>query len=261
MGPFNYLSGKKATDKYGEKGVNGVYEITTRKKAIEMGLKPPFPRLAPGDYPTFLDGPWYSFNRWVGDGVQYPPEAKAGKIEGWVTIDFKVGLDGTISDIRPETKSDKLLSDEVIKVIKSAPKWEPPKNPAVDEPFSSSVTIGFRLPDQIVKEPPYVVVEEMPMFPGGDKALLDYIKSHTQYPEAAKAKKIQGKVILRFMVNTDGNAEAVSVLRGVDPILDAEAVKVVSGLTGFKPGMQGGKPVNVWYMVPVNFSLPADTTK
>ena len=141
-------------------------------------------------------------------------------------------------------------------MIKAAPKWDPPKNPAVDMPFSSSVNIGFKLPDQIVKEEPFVVVEEMPMYPGGEGELLKFIAENTKYPEAAKAEKIQGKVIIRFIVNTEGNTEGISVLKGVHPLLDAEAVRVVSMLSGFKPGMQGGKAVPVWYMVPINFALP-----
>ena len=102
---------------------------------------------------------------------------------------------------------------------------------------------------------PFVVVEEMPMFPGGEAALLAYIAEHTQYPEVAKENNIQGKVIVRFCVTSKGGVDKVSILKGVDPELDAEAVRVVTTLPAFKPGKQGGKPVPVWYMVPINFTL------
>ncbi len=102
---------------------------------------------------------------------------------------------------------------------------------------------------------PFVVVEEMPMFPGGDVALLKYISEHTQYPEIAKENNIQGKVIVRFCVTAKGGVSQVSVLKGVDPELDKEAMRVVTTLPPFKPGKQGGKPVPVWYMVPINFTL------
>lgn len=102
---------------------------------------------------------------------------------------------------------------------------------------------------------PFVVVEEMPMFPGGDPALLQYIAEHTQYPEVAKENNIQGKVIVRFCVTSKGGVDKVSVLKGVDPELDKEAIRVVQTLPPFKPGKQGGKPVPVWYMVPINFTL------
>lgn len=102
---------------------------------------------------------------------------------------------------------------------------------------------------------PFVVVEEMPMFPGGDPALLQYIAEHTQYPEVAKENNIQGRVIVRFCVTSKGGVNQVSVLKGVDPELDAEAIRVVESLPAFKPGKQGGKPVPVWYMVPITFTL------
>lgn len=102
---------------------------------------------------------------------------------------------------------------------------------------------------------PFVVVEEMPMFPGGEVELLKYIADHTQYPEVAKENNIQGKVIVRFCVTAKGTVDRVSVLKGVDPELDKEAIRVVQTLPPFKPGKQGGVPVPVWYMVPINFTL------
>lgn len=105
------------------------------------------------------------------------------------------------------------------------------------------------------EQEPFVVVEEMPMFPGGDPALLAYIAEHTQYPEVAKENNIQGRVIVRFCVTAKGTVDKVSVLKGVDPELDKEAIRVVESLPPFKPGKQGGKPVPVWYMVPITFTL------
>ena len=102
---------------------------------------------------------------------------------------------------------------------------------------------------------PFVVVEEMPMFPGGERELLLYIAEHTNYPEIAKENNIQGRVIVRFCVTSKGGVNQVSILKGVDPELDAEAIRVVNSLPPFKPGKQGGKPVPVWYMVPITFTL------
>ena len=109
--------------------------------------------------------------------------------------------------------------------------------------------------EEEAEEIPFVVVEEMPMFPGGDADLLRYIAEHTVYPEIAKENNIQGRVIIRFCVTARGGVSQVSVLKGVDPELDKEAVRVVNDLPAFKPGKQGGKPVPVWYMVPITFTL------
>ncbi len=105
------------------------------------------------------------------------------------------------------------------------------------------------------EEVPFVVVEEMPQFPGGNDALLKFIGEHTTYPEIAKENNIQGRVIVRFCVTAKGGVSQVSILKGVDPELDKEAIRVVNTLPLFKPGKQGGKPVPVWYMVPITFAL------
>jgi TonB family protein len=102
---------------------------------------------------------------------------------------------------------------------------------------------------------PFVVVEEMPEFPGGDSLLLDYIARNTKYPEKAKANKIEGRVIIRFCVTKEGGVDRIAVIKSVDPELDAESVRVAGTLPKFKPGRQGGKVVPVWYMIPITFAL------
>ncbi len=255
MGTTNLIRGKEATDKYGEKAADGVYEITTRKKAIAMGLRPPFPRLAPEDYPTFQNQRYTGFTDWVVSQAKYPAAARAKNLEGWVSVNFMVGLNGSLSNVKSTLMIDPILSNEIVSIVNSSPRWEAPENPLVDEPFSYGITLKFTLPDKITNEAPFVVVEQMPQYQGGDEALLEFIKNNTRYPETAKAEKISGRVIVRFVVSKEGNAEGISVLKGVDPLLDAEAIRVVSMLSGWKPGMQGGKAVDVWYMVPVSFSL------
>ena len=106
-----------------------------------------------------------------------------------------------------------------------------------------------------VEPEPFVVVEEMPVFPGGDIELLKYLAAHTQYPDVAKENSIQGKVIVKFCVTSKGGIDQVSVFKGVDPELDAEAIRVVKALPLFKPGKQGGRPVPVWFSVPIIFQI------
>jgi len=95
----------------------------------------------------------------------------------------------------------------------------------------------------------------MPKYPGGDNAMMEFIYSNINYPDEAKEKSIQGRVILRFAVMSTGKVGRVSVLKSVNPLLDEEAKRVVESLPDFVPGRQGGKPVNVWYSVPVTFQL------
>ena len=99
------------------------------------------------------------------------------------------------------------------------------------------------------------VVEQMPEYPGGMQALFEYLGQNLKYPEDAKEQKIEGRVIALFVVETDGSISNVEVVKPVFPSLDAEAVRVLSGMPKWKPGMQSGKVVRVKYTVPINFSL------
>lgn len=99
------------------------------------------------------------------------------------------------------------------------------------------------------------VVEQMPTFPGGQKALLQYISENIKYPSIAQENGIQGRVVVRFVVKKDGSVGDVQILRGVDATLDKEAVRVVKSIPNFIPGKQNGHAVNVWFTLPVSFKL------
>jgi periplasmic protein TonB len=101
----------------------------------------------------------------------------------------------------------------------------------------------------------FIVVEEMPSFPGGNSVLLKYISDHLVYPAIAAENNIEGKVTIQFCVTPKGGVDRVTILRGVDPELDAEAIRVVKSLPKFNPGKQGGVPVPVWFQVPITFQL------
>ncbi|MEN8119867.1 MAG: TonB family protein [Bacteroidota bacterium] len=101
----------------------------------------------------------------------------------------------------------------------------------------------------------FFIVEKMPEFPGGELGLRKYIATHVKYPNIARENGIEGKVYIRFCVTATGGVTQVSIARGVDPILDKEATRVVRALPKWKPGEQRGKKVNVWYTVPINFQL------
>ncbi|HAH25183.1 MAG TPA: hypothetical protein DCL77_15735 [Prolixibacteraceae bacterium] len=109
----------------------------------------------------------------------------------------------------------------------------------------------------MVEEKIYTQVDEMPEFPGGAMALRNYLFEQTKYPERAVASKIEGKVFVGFVVDQDGNISDAYVVRGCHPLLDAEAVRVVTVMPQWKAGRLKGKPVKVSYTLPVNFNLVA----
>ncbi len=101
----------------------------------------------------------------------------------------------------------------------------------------------------------FYVLEDQPMFPGGNEAITAWIAKNTTYPEIAKDNGITGKVFVQFVIEKDGSVTNVKVMRAVDPYLDKEAVRVVKSMPKWKPGKQRGKPVKVSFQVPINFKL------
>ena len=101
----------------------------------------------------------------------------------------------------------------------------------------------------------FVVVEEMPQFPGGESALQQFIRKNLKYPQIALENGISGRVICTFVIDGKGKVTGAEVLRSVDPNLDKEALRVISVMPDWKPGRQQGKPVRVRYTLPVVFRL------
>lgn len=99
------------------------------------------------------------------------------------------------------------------------------------------------------------IVEQQPMFPGGPSALMKFLSDNTKYPVVAQENGVQGRVTVQFVVEKDGSVSDVHVLRGVDPSLDKEAVRVVKSMPKWTPGKQNGITVRVNYRVPVLFRL------
>ncbi|MCQ2110566.1 MAG: energy transducer TonB [Bacteroidaceae bacterium] len=105
------------------------------------------------------------------------------------------------------------------------------------------------------EEQPFMVVEDMPEFPGGTAALLEYLRKNIKYPAVCRENNIQGRVLIQFVVNKDGSIVDPEVVKSVNPYLDKEALRVISTMPKWTPGKQRGKPVRVKFTVPVNFKL------
>ena len=110
-------------------------------------------------------------------------------------------------------------------------------------------------PPKVEETKVFDVVEEMPQFPGGQAALLEYLAKNIKYPVVAEENGVQGKVVVTFVVERDGSITDVRVVRSVDPSLDKEAARVVKSMPHWIPGKQNGSAVRVKYTVPVTFKL------
>ena len=118
------------------------------------------------------------------------------------------------------------------------------------------VTSVAQAPASANKAPvPCPAPEMMPEYPGGQAALLRFIGENVRYPELAKQQGIQGKVVVKFMIDTAGVVRNATIQKGIGGGCDEEALRVISALARFTPGMQDCKPINIYWAVPVSFNL------
>lgn len=198
--------------------------------------------------------------------VKYPEEAKKKGTQGKVYISFVVSKEGKIKDARIARGVDPVLDKEALRVMNALDKaWKPGKQRGTAVNVEYTVPIKFALDADksdsdnsakvTKKGDVYYIVDEMPEFPGGDKALRQYIAETVKYPAEAVKNSVQGKVYVSFIVDVDGNVVSAKIARGVDPALDKESLRVVNSLPTWKPGKQKGKSVKVQFTVPINFAL------
>ena len=162
------------------------------------------------------------------------------------------------------------MEEEIIPITRQEvkPPPPPPPPPEIIEIVEDEVEIENEVEieetdtdeDEIVEieeddEEFFMVVENMPIFPGGDLGLMKFIQKNVRYPAIAKEYNITGKVYVSFIVDKQGSVTNVKIVRGVDKNLDAEALRVVSLLPKYKPGKQRGKAVRVMFTIPINFTL------
>ena len=216
----------------------------------------------------------------VGQNVIYPAEAMEKEIQGRVFVGFVVEKDGSISNVKVLKGIGGGCDEEAVRVISSMPKWKPGKQKGKPVRVNYQIPIVFKLGNpqktkeqdnsgetskvgEVKKTVPYgpdkngvyQIVEEMPKFPGGENALMDYVAKNVVYPKEAQEKGISGRVFVGFIVEKDGSVSEVKVLRGIGGGCDEESIRVVKAMPKWKPGKQDGKPVRVSYQLPVFFKL------
>lgn len=155
-------------------------------------------------------------------------KGKPVRVKYTVPVMFRLNDDAVPKeDYKPIEKVDEMV------VVGYAPKEESPVN------------------EDVVFE----VVEEMPSFPGGTNGLMQYLSKNIKYPVEAQKEKIQGRVVIQMIVDKNGNVTRPKIIEGVNPSLDAEAIRITTNMPKWKPSMQRGKAVDVKYTFPIVFRL------
>lgn len=227
-------------------------------------------------------------NKFIRNNLRYPVTAQEAGIQGQILVSFIVKSTGEISNISIIEKVNPALDKEAVRVIKSMPKWIPAKlnGKEVDASYAipiifklsgskaqgqtkdnSIVVVGYGSKNAVAElesgsslntKKPFVTVEKMPGFPGGEIEMQRYIRENLKYPETAQKEGIQGRVTLRFIVANDGSITDVTVIRGIDPSCDKEAVRVIENMPKWIPGKQNGITVPVYFNLPIQFRLDKD---
>ena len=231
--------------------------------------------------------------QYVVDNVKYPQDAINEGKSGRVFVSFVVEKDGRVSNVNVMKGVCESIDKEAVRVISSMPRWYAGMHKGEPVRVRYMMPIKFQARDltgdgetdaamvrmedenghsyhidrsvetdnqrkagmKPDKNGVYQIVEEMPKFPGGEGALMEYVSKNVVYPKEAQEKGISGRVFVSFVIEKDGSVNEVNVMRGIGGGCDEEAVRVINGMPKWKPGKQEGKPVRVSYMMPITFKL------
>lgn len=223
--------------------------------------------------PTFPGGQ-KALGSYLSKNITYPAADREKNLQGKVYVSFIVEPDGKLSKVTAVRGPSETMKAEAVRVMKKSPAWKPGAQNGKYVRVQYTIPINFTLGGEAGSvnktalprpKPPvakiqkkgnvFVSVEKSPEFPGGVKAFTTYLERNVKYPAVDRENNIQGKVMVSFVVETDGKLTDVSAVRGPSETLKAEGVRVIASSPAWKPGLQGGKPVRVQYTVPINFAL------
>ncbi len=199
-----------------------------------------------------LPKPDYDFDKYIREHLEYPRIAWEKKVQGTVTLLCLVEKDGSISDIISQKPLDFNCDKEAKELIGKMPNWMPGinKGEAVRAWTPISVPFVWSVDAKISAAKSY---NEAPPTSGFD--LPAYLSKNLHYPSYARDHNMQGRVIVKFVINEDGHVSDAVVLGGVGGGCDEEALRVVNNMPPWKPGMQQGKPVKVYFTLPIQFKI------
>lgn len=167
--------------------------------------------------------------KYIATNIKYPKESQDNGEQGRVICSFIVGRDGSVNNPEVLRGVTPLLNEEAVRVINTMPRWNPgmQRGKAVAVKYTVPITFRLKSPVEEAKEETLTVVDVMPQYPGGDRELLKFIAQSIKYPTDAQEAGVQGRVICSFVVDKKGNIVEPKIIRGIDPSLDAEALRVI----------------------------------
>ena len=261
------VSVESITKKSDGDGEFSVYESTKPGRGVSSGNSEEGEIFQVVEEQPMFPGGMEEMMKFLQQNIKYPKEAQEQGKQGRVIVQFVVNKDGSITGDSVVRSVDPLLDAEALRVVRSMPNWTPGKQKGKPVRVRFTLPVTFHLngdaPKQAteVKQPEatddkiFQVVEDQPEFPGGMEGLMKHLSKEIKYPKEAQEKGTQGRVIVQFVVRKDGSITDAKIMKPVDPLLDAEALRVVSEMPNWIPGKQRGEAVNVRFTLPVMFRL------
>lgn len=272
------LKDETAIAPYGEKAKNGVVLVVTKSAAASgkpIDTNTEYTQVEV--MPRFGTGALDEFRQWMMHRLRYPEQAQKLGIRGRVVARFVVDEEGKIADVEILQTPHESLSQEVIRVIASSPRWTPGTTAGKPQAVRFVLPLDFNMPEtasqqaeqaeadfsdksdkalaDAPEEEPFTMVEHMPVFQGGDISdFRNWVNRNMRYPQADQGGFPTGTVVAQFVVGLDGQVEDVKILQSPDKTLSEEVVRVLKRSPAWKPGRQKGKNVKVRYTLPVKFS-------
>lgn len=218
------------------------------------------------EQPPRFPGGYEALERWKEQHIVYPEEAIERGAQGQVVVRFVILNTGEVADAEILRSIDPALDKEALRLVSSMPKWTPGMQDgnAVSVRWDEPVTFTLPTAEEIAEmerkkkekeQQVFDMVEQMPKFPGGQSALMQWLSTNMKYPKIAAENGIEGRVYVLFIVRSTGEITDIKIARSVDPSLDEEAIRTISRMPKWIPGKQGGEAVNVRYTMPLTFRL------
>ena len=227
------------------------------------------------DIDPMFTGGTAAMHKFITSTLNYPKEAIEKNIEGLVVYTFVVEKDGTLSNFNLIHRADPMLDAEALRILKAMPPWRPAKYKGEAVRAETYVPMYFKINknrrtaktnsqgsstaktdlDIIANEEIFSIVDQMPQYPGGEKKLTEFLSNRIIYPSQALQNGIEGRILCSFIVAKDGTVSNIEVLQSPDPELSDEAVRVLSMMPKWNPGINNGEKVNVKCVLPIDFKI------
>lgn len=226
---------------------------------------------------AFPGGDWGIW-QFISKNIRYPKTASGTNVNGVVGLRFLVNTTGQVTSVRITHHLTPTADQEAMRLVRSLPSFQPARQNGRPIPVWCSIPIRFQgdpdqaylprfaatqhhsagqteCPDEADKYPDNALAEAPATYPGGAVALSRYISENLQYPVAAIEAGVQGVVVVRFLIGADGKVGTACITKSLTPETDREAVRLVQSLARFTPARQHGRPVPVWFTIPIRFQM------